>query len=399
MSSLPSVEIDYEMLAKKARQHIEVLAEHIGARPAGSIQEQQACDYLAGVLNQLGYEIELQPIAFAPYSPLSLPFLLTALVLGASGWLIPIMPWLVIWLPLWMMILPQASRIWVQQRKPSKASANLFAYRPNKVNAIPKIILSAHIDSAAALPFRNPLILKGYSQAMDIIQRIAWMVAALALLQWIGFSAGNAFVIAVAILASLAGFGLLVTQLLTISQYQKSKTGNLSASYSPGANDNASGVGVLLALAEAFAQGEVAEQVALLFTSAEESGLYGARAFCANHENWRHNTFVICLDMVGRGEDLYYVQREGIFKPLYTDQTINQMLLQANPHLKGVWYTLRSGDFAAFCRAGFPTTSLQSGRRGLVDWRYHSVYDTADQIETPALQTVLETIGKLVINY
>ncbi|MGB9521616.1 MAG: M28 family metallopeptidase, partial [Anaerolineales bacterium] len=263
----------------------------------------------------------------------------------------------------------------------------------------PKIILSAHIDSAPALPFRNPIYLKGYSRAMDIIQRIAWMVAALALLQWIGISVGKAFVILVAILASLAGLLLLFTQWLTITQFQKSKKENLSVIYSPGANDNASGVGVLLALAEAFAQAGLAEQVAFLFTSAEENGLYGARSFCASHENWRHNTFVICLDMVGKGENLFYVHKEGVFNPIYTSQSLNQLLLEANPHLKAVWYTLRSGDFAAFCRAGFPATSLQSGGHGLLDWRYHSVYDTADQIETPALQSVLETIGDLVINY
>lgn len=399
MSSSPSVDIDYEKLARKAFQHIEVLAHRIGARPAGSINERQARDYIAGVLDQLGYEIELQPIAVAPYPPLSLPYFLTALALGTSGWFIPVMPWLVIWLPFWMMLLPQASRFWVQRRKPTEVSENVFAYRSGNLNSIPKIILSAHIDSAPALPFRNPIYLKGYSQAMDIIQRITWMVAALALLQWIGIPVGGIFIIPVAILASLAGFILLVTQWLTIRQFRKAKGANLTAIYSPGANDNASGVAVLLALAEAFAQAESAQQVAFLFTSAEESGLYGARAFCASHENWRHNTFVICLDMVGRGENLYFVQREGIFKPLYTSQTVNQMLLQANSQLKAIWYTLRSGDFAAFCRAGFQATSLQNGGRGLVDWRYHSVYDTVDQIESLALRTVLETIEKIVDNF
>ncbi len=53
---------------------------------------------------------------------------------------------------------------------------------------------------------------------------------------------------------------------------------NDATSDSPGANDDASGVGVLLALAEAIAAEGLESTVVLMATSGEEQGLYGARA-------------------------------------------------------------------------------------------------------------------------
>ncbi|MGB9674240.1 MAG: M20/M25/M40 family metallo-hydrolase [Anaerolineales bacterium] len=394
----PPTTIDYFTLAEKARQHIKILSQIIGARPAGSANERQALEYIDSFLHQLGYESERQPIAYAAYPPLAFPYVLSAFLILFSGWTVRVIPWAIIWLPLWMMILPQATREWIRRRKPTQPSQNLFAYKKGKVSSIPKIILSAHIDSAPALPFRNPLYLKMYSRGMDLIQRVAWMVAALALLELIRFPAGDIVIIPVALLASLVGLALLMTQWLSFRQLIKYKDENVTQIYTPGANDNASGVGILLALAEALAQRDDNLGLALLFTSAEETGLHGARAFCANHEKWRHNTSIICLDMVGKGENLFYVQKEGVFNPIYTSQSLNQILLEANPHLKAVWYTLRSGDFAEFCRAGFQATSLQSGGANLSDWSYHSIYDTEDKIETPTLKMVLETLGKILEN-
>ena len=394
MSFSPSDDKDHSSLAAQAFQHIEVLAHNIGARPAGSSSERQALDYISGILSQLGYEIERQPVAFAPQSAFSLPVVIAGLVFALCGWGIASVPWLVIWIPILMMALPQVERAWIQHRKPTCASENLYAYKPGEVNAIPNFILTAHVDSALASPFYYQSILKFYSRTMDYVQRVAWMIAALSLLELFGIPVGHLFIIPVAILGSLSGLMLLLPQVL--SALRKRYRHSL-ASFSSGANDNASGVGVLLALANSLAQQGTSQKAAFLFTSAEETGLQGARAFCDSHENWRHNTSIICLDMVGRGNSLYYVSKERIFRPIYTSQTLNQLLRQANPQLKGIWYTLRSGDFAAFCRAGFPATSLQCGEKDLVDWTCHSIYDTSERIETSALENVLNTLEKIIL--
>jgi hypothetical protein len=72
-----------------------------------------------------------------------------------------------------------------------------------------------------------------------------------------------------------------------------------------GANDNASGVAVLLALAEALAESGDGPDASVVFVafSAEEHGLWGSRSFVAQHpEIVRNADIMINLDQVGAGD-------------------------------------------------------------------------------------------------
>jgi hypothetical protein len=85
---------------------------------------------------------------------------------------------------------------------------------------------------------------------------------------------------------------------LFVAHYDKSRE---TPTYQ-GACDNTAAVSALLAAARDLAASAPAQPVALLFTSAEERGLLGAKAFCA----WAGRTGfaiggVINLDMIGRG--------------------------------------------------------------------------------------------------
>lgn len=79
----------------------------------------------------------------------------------------------------------------------------------------------------------------------------------------------------------------------------------------PGANDNASGCGVVVALAGRIASDPLeATRVVVLITGCEESGTLGARAFLDAHdtEGWLFLNF----DNVGGGGTLRYLLREGV---------------------------------------------------------------------------------------
>ncbi len=396
MSSSPAVELDLKALVNRARRHISVLAEEIGARPAGSPAERQAFDYAAGLLAEWGYRLERQSIAFAPLPRLSLPVMVAALAMGLSGWLIRPAPWLAIWLPLLLMVLPQWSRSWLRRRKPTRPSENLFAQFDEETCLPPDLIFCAHMDTAAALPFRREAVLKLYSRGMDIFQRIAWMIAALCALQLYGWETADFILYPVALLGSLGGMALAAPQLLQLTVREADKGKSHATAYSPGANDNASGVGVLLAVAEAITRQKPGCRVAFLFTGAEETGLFGAQAFAAAHESWKDHSAIVCLDMVGRGKNLYYVAKEGVFFPLYTSEQVNDWVKRADEEIKPIWYTLRSGDFAAFRRAGFRAASLQSGGNDLADWTYHSLYDTGERIDPNTLENVIRTLQNMI---
>jgi len=83
--------------------------------------------------------------------------------------------------------------------------------------------------------------------------------------------------------------------------------GNRSGNASPGALDNASGLAVMLELAERWGMGTApASEIVFVATGAEEVGLDGARAFLRTHEWWLIDrpTLVINLDSVGAGDHL-----------------------------------------------------------------------------------------------
>lgn len=385
MSWSPSTPERAELCAWRALTHIDVLASKIGARPSGSSAERQALDYVSGLLSSWGYEVQREAVAFAPTPRLNLPYLLGAVALGIAGWVSRGFPWFALTLPFFFMILPQWSRWWVQNRKPSRAGENLLARPEGQQPEPPALLFCAHIDTASAVPLHHPWLLRLYSRTLDILQRFAWMIFALALLQAWGWQVAEGLRYTVATLGSLGGLWLIGLQLIQAPAEE--------AAYSPGANDNASGVAVLLVLAEELAKQALSQQaIAFLFTTAEENGLFGGRDFVKAHPEWANTTAVVCVDMVGKGEVLYYVAKEGVFNPLYTDRELQQAFLLANPSLQPLWHTLRSGDYAPFCQAGFRAISLESGGKSLTDWSYHTIYDTLDKVDPEMLKQVIRTL-------
>jgi peptidase M28-like protein len=84
----------------------------------------------------------------------------------------------------------------------------------------------------------------------------------------------------------------------------------------PGANDNASGVAVLLSLAHWLREERPSSgRVILLFTGSEESFMEGMRAFAQRHFSSlpRESTYMVCVDTVG-SPHLLLLEGEGMLK-------------------------------------------------------------------------------------
>lgn len=92
-----------------------------------------------------------------------------------------------------------------------------------------------------------------------------------------------------------------------------------SETYFPGAQDNASGIALMLCLAKHFATNPHKYSVVLIACSAEEIGLIGSTYF-TKHPLFKLSkiSFLINLDMVGTGEDGILVGNGTIFKDEYT---------------------------------------------------------------------------------
>ncbi len=170
-----------------------------------------------------------------------------------------------------------------------------------------------------------------------------------------------------------------------------------SKANSPGANDNASGVGVLLELARALKGIEIKPTVEFVAFGAEEiidSHLdhhhFGSRHYVHTLSDAQKNQIMgmISLDMVGVGPSAHIGCME-----LQPKVVVDNLIIAASNVNQPVSYfkTKPWSDHEAFERAGIPVA--------WIEWKddpnYHSSYDTFDKIS----ESNIEATGKTVLEY
>jgi len=375
-------------LAERAYEHTAALAAGIGPRPAGSPAEAAAFDRIAEKLAAWGYTLERTPVPFAPparLGPTLLLSILLALLLMASGWLVQLFPPAVISMPLLLALRPGLAR-WLRRHMPrTRQSQNVWACKDRRDG--PRLILCAHVDSGQASVFTAPFWLQLRRQRTFILQRAAIALAALAITGWVGLPLPAWLLTAAQITGLALGLGWLALELAEAAGPQQA---------APGAYDNASGVGVLLALAEELADRPAEKlNVEFLFTGAEETGLHGAEA-AARSLSPAPDLAVLNLDMVGAGDGLAYVIRDGVINPRPTDPALNKLILQADPQVQDIWYTQRSSDYLPFLERGIRAASLQSVGSEAAELAYHTHRDTLAVIEQEALGRAAQTVWTLI---
>ncbi|MCJ7624305.1 MAG: M28 family metallopeptidase [Anaerolineaceae bacterium] len=167
--------------------------------------------------------------------------------------------------------------------------------------------------------------------------------------------------------------------------------------YSKGANDNAAGVGSVLALAEYYSKNPPKRlRLGFLFTGAEETGTHGAKVFARQLAKICGKKFVVNLDMVGSGETQCFVGKEGSLFARRTDRKLNRLLMDVNPEMKSIQYLFRSGNFSPFIKLGIPATSIETTGSQEATIAYHSIFDDIHRINRRSLVGVMSTLIKFI---
>jgi hypothetical protein len=171
----------------------------------------------------------------------------------------------------------------------------------------------------------------------------------------------------------------------------------LNPSTMPGANDNASGVAVVMAVAEALLKSGLRPQraVAFVFFGAEEQGVKGSEYYLAHvPPPLKRMKALVNLDGVGRGKKIYALAAKNypsLWK--FFDQA-NGALLGAAVEKEYFHNRARPRlDAARFMWAGVPTVSFSAGdAQDLPYPTYHTRHDAPD-ILTPG---IMVDLGKLI---
>ena len=173
--------------------------------------------------------------------------------------------------------------------------------------------------------------------------------------------------------------------------------------HTAGANDNASGVGVVLELAERLTREPLARtEVTVLVTGAEEVGSYGAQAHLARHRAALRGARAISVDNVaGRGAGPCWTTVEGMVFPLRPDPDLRaraRALAANRPDLGGYErpYTTLHTDATAFMAAGVPSLSFVGLTPDGVIPDWHTVGDVVERVDAGVLTRTTDFVEALV---
>lgn len=281
-----------------AREHASRLA---FPRLVGSPGEARAARYIADQFRRSGLVVTEEPFGFSarPWSVLRFALGLSAVTSPIAAWAVGRHPLLACLLsalpvtlglfssPLTLRLLSGAVRDDAEGGDGLGRSLNLMARRPSGAAGDgPLVVLMAHYDSKG----------QGMSLVLRILLSLTFAVGGIGLLL-------RAVWTATATMSGIdppsAGFGLLSA--LSALAMVPMRADNRS----PGAVDNASGVGVLLGLAEAIGGDPgcfPGVEVLFVATGAEEVGLQGAFAFLKRHaEELKTGRQVYALNFDGPG--------------------------------------------------------------------------------------------------
>ena len=269
----------------KPLEHVEYLSKEIGARPAGTEEEQNAALYIADQLQkEANFHAEIEEFT----SSSNFPFVqaICCAVIVVVSILAMIVPVLAV--PAFVLaavsaavfVLEAFDRPLVTRALARSASQNVVAkYQPHSEDGSSKkgarsrkIVLVAHYDSGKVMP---PLVerIESFGLPLGLVCAAATVVAAILLLIRIFIGGiGGAGAVAFNIITVL----VLLVILLPIVKAVLVQI----APYNEGANNNASGVAAMMEVARRISRGSVSE--ADLADEAEGVAIHGEAAAIAN---------------------------------------------------------------------------------------------------------------------
>jgi hypothetical protein len=277
----------------------------------------------------------------------------------------------------------------LQSSLPHAPSQNVIAKLPSGGTVQRRIVLLAHLDShRSVFWFASELLVRIFMPISTItiagifLAGLSYLLAVLT--QWQGFAWLGLFFAFFHFLGWFTGV-----------------TADLGR-YSPGANDNASSVGTLLAIAEHLVKEPLQNtELWLAFTGCEESDASGISAVIDTYGKELKDAWFIDFEMVGIGDCLGYIRQEGSFTRVRIPPEIEtEFKALGEPSglqpLKTPLFgastecgLLLKHGYKAACLMSFPTEA-----KVMPEW--HRITDTPDKIQPASLERVQSLAWELI---
>ncbi len=310
-------------IAQRAWEHLRHLAVDIGPRPSTREGELQAAHYARDVLKAAGVQ-EVREELFLSGRETYWPYVISlgAGLLGNVIFLTKpnrkrgVIAALLNALGAWGFYAEaNFDDHWARHLLPKGVSQNVVGVIPAADKPQRRIVLMGHLDTHRTPFFYNvPLLLRMFSSLVSA----AFVSLPLSALFTLMRAVGN-----------VPGFSGLVGLITAFQAFAMGMSIQAETTpHTPGANDNASGAAVVLALAEHLAQHPLPHtDVWVVLTGCEEVGAYGADALLKAHGEELRDAYFINVDMVGVGVPAI-LEREGLLKSYHPDPLLLRVAME-----------------------------------------------------------------------
>ena len=358
----------------KAMEHVRYLVDIVGYRPPTSEGERRASKYISGVLENLGIVHQVE--SFDSHKTFSYPLMIVWSVSVLGGLLscshgFP--GFLLVTLGAVAFYQEAHCRGWVPRVLPRGPSQNVVGRIPAKGEPRRRVVLSAHYDTSRSGWYYHPRFVGGFRTTFLITSLSVFGLPVFVLLGGLFWSG------LFGLLRELATLWLFLNILVLVHREVYGKDVY-------GANDNASGTGVMLALAERVAKEPLQNtDVWIVATGCEEAGLVGMLGFLRRHEQELQDALILNLDSVGAGE-LKYITGEGLIKAVPSDPELlmfSAEVARENPELQLAPQEYRAlpTDASAALMGGYRAMSVMAFDEEGVIPNWHWETDVAENLD------------------
>ena len=391
-------------MSDTALKHVEYLTNTIGPRGSTTPKEKEGHDYVQKVLAELGCATRTE--TFLSSTSTYLPFVLglgLVLIAEVVYWFVGRTPnagvgALAAALISALMLASLVLELWAADNPlrwllPVAPSQNVVGVASASGEVKRRIVVMAHVDThRTPMIWQSPNHFKAYRvlSTLGVLSLVALVVMFVVSIFAPSEVLRNATLVPVALVA--IAFAMVV---------QAHNT-----PFAVGANDNASGVGVMLSLAEQLAREPLKNtEVWWVASGCEEVGAYGSADFVHRHAAKLGEGVIIVVDNIaGKDTGPVYLTSETLLLPLkYPDELVKvaDSVSAENPALKG-WSTAQQGaytDGVHALKAGLKCLTFVGYTRDNWIPNWHNVSDIFANVDADAVDRterfVLAVIRKL----
>ncbi|MBI4788317.1 MAG: M20/M25/M40 family metallo-hydrolase [Chloroflexi bacterium] len=357
---------------------VRILSEEIGPRPSASANERHAADWVAQQLRGLGFAVECEPFRAVASFSYAYGIFFGLFVVAAAVYPVSTLAAVLLCFAALVLFALEASSVEVLTRiLPKGTSQNVVGVLRRRGAVKRKLVLTAHLDSARSAILWHPRIVPHFR---TIFLLIATAMLAEFALYAVGLVTGASWVWGV----SLVPAALLA---LTVLIFVDRETRYM---HTRGANDNASGVALMLATAAKLAHEPLAEtEVWAVGTGCEESGAFGILRFLERHPFDKTATLFLNFDNIGAGR-VSYVTGEGLLFTLKADEQLVEIASAVAEDAAPIVYKTLPTDNTTTLTKGYRGMSLMAfdSRGVLPNWHWRT--DTIENVDSHTLTRAVD---------